>query len=164
MKELILVRHAKSCWKDTSLKDFDRPLNERGIADAPKIAIKISERNDFQPDVFITSAARRTKDTCSIFASVMTFPHTRIIVEENLYEISKKNFYQFIKKLDNNYNSVVIFGHNSVLTEFINEQTNVRIDNLPTSGVYAFKIEMNNWSDFEKANKKFWFFEYPKLY
>jgi phosphohistidine phosphatase len=44
MKELLLVRHAKSDWGDPSLDDFDRPLNGRGKRDAPVMAEKIKER------------------------------------------------------------------------------------------------------------------------
>lgn len=164
MKELILVRHAKSSWKDDTLKDFDRPLNKRGKTDAPAIAAKIAERKDIHPDLFICSSAKRTKETCQFFAKQFNIDSNRIIYSDELYEIKKKHFYSFIKKVKDQYKTIFIFGHNTLLTEFINEQTSVHIDNLPTCGVYAIKIETDSWKDYEKAEKKFWFLEYPKLY
>ena len=39
MKRLILMRHAKSSWKDSALSDHERPLNKRGREASPKVEI-----------------------------------------------------------------------------------------------------------------------------
>ena len=67
MKTLILVRHAKSDWGDPLLRDFDRPLNERGKKDAPKMAERLLERK-IKIDAFISSPARRAAKTATLFA------------------------------------------------------------------------------------------------
>jgi len=36
MKTLLLLRHAKSSWKDSDIDDHERPLNKRGKKDAPR--------------------------------------------------------------------------------------------------------------------------------
>ena len=66
MKQLLLVRHAKSSWADFSVKDFDRPLNDRGKKDAPEMAKRLRDK-DIDIDVFITSPGKRAKKTAEIF-------------------------------------------------------------------------------------------------
>ena len=60
MKTIILVRHAKSSWKDPSLDDFDRPLNKRGKRNAPFMGNKLKERK-IMPDLVLSSPAKRAK-------------------------------------------------------------------------------------------------------
>ena len=49
------------------------------------------------------------------------------------------------------------------LTELsANELTEVRVDNIPTCGIFAVKADIKHWADFKEAKKKFWFFDYPK--
>ena len=60
MKTLILVRHAKSSWDSPGLSDFDRPLNERGKADAPEMAGRLKEKK-INVDLFVSSPAKRAK-------------------------------------------------------------------------------------------------------
>jgi phosphohistidine phosphatase len=57
---------------------------------------------------------------------------------------------------------VAVFSHNPGITEFANSLTNVRIDDMPTCSTFALSIDTNSWNDFESAEKKFLFFDYPK--
>ena len=66
MKQLILIRHAKSDWDDPSLDDFDRPLNGRGKRDAPLMAERLRDK-DIKIDQFIASPAKRARKTAAIF-------------------------------------------------------------------------------------------------
>ena len=68
MIRLVLVRHAKSDWGDPSLDDHDRPLNDRGIRDAPRMARKLAE-TDFRPEVILSSTALRARTTAEAFAA-----------------------------------------------------------------------------------------------
>src|SRR5436190_1646379 len=62
MKTLMLLRHAKSDWEDTSLRDFDRPLAARGKRDAPRVGKALRKRGSL-PDLITSSPAARAKAT-----------------------------------------------------------------------------------------------------
>ena len=65
-KILFLVRHAKSSWDNEALPDFERPLNERGKKDAPKMATRLKDKNIII-NAFISSPAKRAKKTAELF-------------------------------------------------------------------------------------------------
>ena len=63
-RRLIVMRHAKSSWKETGVTDHDRPLNKRGLRDAPRIADAIHDRG-WTPDLILVSSSKRTLQTLS---------------------------------------------------------------------------------------------------
>ena len=67
MKQLLVIRHAKSSWNDAVIDDFDRPLNERGNSDAPRMAKLLSEKG-IHVDAIISSTANRAFSTAIYFA------------------------------------------------------------------------------------------------
>jgi phosphohistidine phosphatase len=162
MKTLYLARHAKSYWKDQSIPDFDRPLNKRGKRDAPFIG-EVLKGKKVRPDLIISSPARRTKKTALAIAEKIGYPAKKILFSEELYEASSTIIIKVIKKIDEKYNSVIIFGHNPGLTLLNNHISDHYIDNIPTCGVLALQLN-KKWIDLEKNTCKFLFFEYPKLY
>jgi phosphohistidine phosphatase len=161
MKQLILIRHAKSDWGNPGLDDFDRPLNERGKKDAPIMAQKLKDRK-IPVDAFIASPAKRAAKTAKIFAETFKRDKEDIIFKEELYMAGLTTFFDVIEKTDNNFTTIAIFSHNNGITEFANRLAAVRIDNMPTCSIFAVKVHCDNWVDFRKANKEFLFFDYPK--
>ena len=158
MKTLILVRHAKSDWTENT-NDFDRPLNERGHQDAPKMA-KFLKSEEVKIDVFVTSPAKRALTTCRYFAEV--FENKNIKKMEELYNASPTEFLEAIENLDDSVENVAIFSHNNGITYFANSLTDENIEHMPTCSVVAFKIETENWAEFKKSSKEFLFFHKPK--
>lgn len=158
MKELLLIRHAKSSWDDFSLPDFERPLNERGKRDAPDMAERLRKQK-IKIDLLISSTAKRARKTAEAFAK--EFDIEPILVDE-LYHASDQAFINAIVKIPNEIKTAAIFSHNPGITDFANSLTTTRTDNIPTTGIFAVKIETEKWKDFLLAEKKFWFFEYPK--
>src|SRR5688500_15130275 len=61
-KDLLILRHAKSSWKDKKVDDHDRPLNNRGRREAIKMGEYLKKTNAF-PDTIITSSALRAIET-----------------------------------------------------------------------------------------------------
>ena len=161
MKKLILVRHAKSDWADPSLDDFDRPLNERGKRDAPVMAHRLVDKK-IKVDGFIASPAKRAARTAKIFAEELGAKKKKIEFKGDLYLASPSTFYDVISKVDDELDTIAVFSHNEGITAFANDLTDTRIDNIPTCGVFAVKIETDSWKNFREAKKEFWFFDYPK--
>jgi phosphohistidine phosphatase len=160
-KTLILVRHAKSDWGDPGLDDFDRPLNERGKRDAPVMAHRLLDKK-IKIDAFISSPAKRAKKTAGIFASVYKKEKDNLIFRDELYGAGENVFYDVVATAENKFDSIAIFSHNPGITDFANLLTETRIDNIPTSGVFAIKADCEKWKNFAAAKKEFWFFDYPK--
>lgn len=161
MKQLLIVRHAKSSWADASQSDFDRTLNERGKRDAPAMAQRLLQKQIII-DAFITSAANRAQKTAKIFAAAIN-SKAPFIVTETLYLAPSETFYQLIKDIDNTFNTVAIFAHNPGITDFVNTLTTYRTDNVPTCGIFAVSSNANTWSLFAESEKQFLFYDYPKL-
>ena len=67
MKSLLVMRHAKSSWKEVDLVDHDRPLNKRGMKDAPRMG-KLLRKERLIPELILTSSARRARDTAEAAA------------------------------------------------------------------------------------------------
>ena len=156
MKTLLLVRHAKSDWP-VDVEDFDRPLNEVGLINAPKMAHLLKEKS-IDIDTFISSPAKRALHTCELFSEVFNKSYS---TDATLYNPRETNFENLIYGLSNEVNSVALFSHNNGISNFANSLTD-EIVNLPTSGVVGYRIDCDNWSDFATAKKEFLYFYSPK--
>jgi phosphohistidine phosphatase len=161
MKQLLLVRHAKSSWDDPSLSDFDRPLNDRGKKDAPEMAKRLSDKN-FRIDRFVSSPAKRARQTCKYFAKEFDVKKKNVVLEPRLYEATEANFYEVVKSFKDKWDSVAIFSHNPGITTFANSLTTTRVDDMPTCSVFAVKVDVKKWKEFREAKKEFLFLDYPK--
>ncbi len=162
MKELLVIRHAKSSWANLGQDDFDRPLNERGIKDAPEMARRLTARS-ILIDTFISSTAKRALSTATYFAEAFQKTVNDIIQKQELYHAPPERYYQVIKKTNPLINTIAIFAHNPGITDFVNSLGTTQIDNMPTCGVFAVKLHITEWSEFITCKKEFWFFDYPKL-
>lgn len=161
MKQLFIIRHAKSSWEIGVLSDFERTLNERGHNDALMMAKRLLDKK-IDLDLLISSPAKRAYTTATYFAEAYKKNEDDILKVDELYHAMPNVFYTTIASLNDNCNSVAIFSHNSGITDFVNELTKTQIDDMPTCGIFAVKIDTNIWSNFAKAKKEFWFFDYPK--
>lgn len=162
MKFLYIIRHAKSNQKFLS-NDFERPLNDRGIKDAPEMARRLLQRN-ILIDAFVSSPATRAKTTAFTFASAYNKLSDEVVLVSALYHASVNTFYEVIKSLPNELNSVALFSHNPGITYFINDlNCGVTLDNMATCGIVGVQLHTNNWGEILKCKKAFLFFDYPKL-
>lgn len=161
-KTLLLIRHAKSSWDVSSLNDFERPLNDRGKKDAPEMAKRLLHKK-ISVDAFVSSPAKRAKKTAELFCQEYGKKNDEIIFVTKLYHASPDIFFEVITELDNSLNTVAVFSHNMGITEFANLLTqDVRIDNMPTCGIFAVKANSKKWADFKNVKRDFLFFDYPK--
>lgn len=162
MKTIYLIRHAKSSWSDPSLQDFDRPLNSRGKRDVKMMTAILSERTK-KIDLILTSKAKRAQATTDVITNGNGVNYKEIVKEDRLYHASSKKIGKIISKQSDQFNSLAIVGHNPGLTELANELgSNVRIDNLPTTGILAFEFDTEKWGNILKKDGILLFFEYPK--
>jgi phosphohistidine phosphatase len=161
VKTIILVRHAKSSWDDFSLKDEERPLTERGKRNAPDMAKRLLKKK-ISIDAILTSPAKRAKATADLFAKEYDLPKKKITIVPELYMADRPAFTKVIREAPAKADTIAIFSHNNGITDFANSLSSARIDNMPTCSVFAVKVDIDNWADFEPGNAEYYFFDYPK--
>ena len=110
MKKLLIMRHAKSDWDDSSKRDFDRPLNKRGKIAAPLVGKEIKKRG-LSSDLIISSPALRAKMTAEAVAENSGY-NKDIVWNESFYFGYTSEIIQAIKDIDESDENVIIFGHN----------------------------------------------------
>jgi phosphohistidine phosphatase len=162
LKQLLIIRHAKSSWALAGQDDFERPLNDRGHRDAPIMAERLLEKK-VAIDVFISSPANRAFTTAGYFAKAYGFHKKDILLFKELYHAMPQTFFEVLSKTENKYKTAAIFSHNPGITAFVNELTSNPMDNMPTCAIFAVKADCKDWKDFAIAKKIFWFFDYPKF-
>jgi len=145
MKNLILIRHAKSSW-DMPSTDKERQLCKRGVNDAHRMAEVI---NEYLPKTFIiwSSTAQRAKSTAYIFTENLAIPSESIIFKDELYTFEVAELEKCIRGCDNIYDSLIIFGHNDAITDFVNTFGNIAVKKIPTAGFVSLQFNANSWKD-----------------
>ena len=159
MKNLIIVRHCKSSWKDPSLSDFDRPLNKRGNIDGELMSNYLREKEK-KIDKLILSTSIRTRLTSKYFIEKIHF--NSISYLDELYHASYSEIIKIISKIENNFNNIMVIGHNPGLTELKNQYTIMNIYNLPTTGVVKVEFKEDKWSKITENKGKIVYKKFPK--
>lgn len=143
MKTLILVRHAKSSWSDPALPDRDRPLNERGKRDAPRMGKQLA-KHDVKPDVIVSSPAVRALTTAQLIAGKLGFERADIRVDDRLYAAQARDLLQVVRELGDKPRCVMLVGHNPELTELAHRFSS-SIAHMPTCAVAVFAFDSDSW-------------------
>lgn len=161
MKVVYFIRHAKSSWDSDSLRDMDRPLNERGLRDAPFMANLLTSKG-IPLDGMVSSPANRAYTTATYFAKAFGLEASDIKVMHQIYESSPATILAIIRQLPNTWNTIFIFGHNPTFTDVVNQFAGRVIDNIPTCGIAKVEDEVQHWEDFGFKNARLTAFYYPK--
>lgn len=160
MRQLFLIRHAKSSWDNPTLRDFERPLNERGMTIAPKMAALMQAR---RPDLLVSSPARRAIDTARYFAAACQIQEDEIVQVRELYEASPTEIMRIISALPDTAQTVFMFGHNPSFTEVANLLTDDFIINIPTCGIVQIISDAPDWRSMYEGNSRIQEKWFPKL-
>ena len=160
MKQLYIVRHAKSNKDWLNISDIDRPLNEKGYQDAHLIGKKLQEKK-VKPDLIVSSPAIRALTTGLIIAQSIHYSEEKILLKKNLYESSLRDHVDVISETDNRINSLMIFGHNptfsQALSHFINKE-----QEMPTCAVAYISFNIDSWKRIDSEKGQLVFFISPK--
>ncbi|HWY11512.1 MAG TPA: histidine phosphatase family protein [Bacteroidia bacterium] len=165
MKELVLVRHAKSDWANESVKDIDRSLSERGFADAYSLSNWFKEEMGL-PDAMVSSPATRAIGTAFIFARTFEMKEKDVLIEDSLYESDVRSYLKVISQTDKKINRLMLFGHNPMMTELSNEiNKSLYFDNVPTCGIVKIGFEFSDWKEIlNKQDGKLLISKFPKSF
>jgi len=144
MKTLYLLRHAKSSWDDSGLKDLDRPLNERGLKAAPRIG-KYMRKEKIRPDVVLSSPALRAKQTTKLVCDGAGLTGV-VDFNERIYEASAQRLFEIVAGLEDRFGSAMMVGHNPGFEELLAALT-AEARRMPTAALACIDLNVEKWSD-----------------
>ncbi|NNE25840.1 MAG: phosphohistidine phosphatase [Saprospiraceae bacterium] len=162
MRRFLLIRHAKSSWKNPGLADIDRPLNNRGKRDAPRMAAYLNQL-EIRPDYLASSPANRAFSTATVFYNEFKDIIINFEKFQDLYFGSEDDVMYIINNLEESISLPAIFFHNPTINYMSNMFSNYPIDNIPTCGVVHLESEAENWSDVHFSNTIILNTYFPKL-
>ena len=165
MKTLFVMRHAKSSWTEPGLKDFARPLAQRGMDDILTMAKRFIERG-CALDEIVSSPAVRTATTAALFASAIGLSADRVSINAELYFAGAPMLLRAAGLFDDSYAAVMLVGHNPAVSDFVSElgglNSGITINTVPTSGVLQFELGIESWAHIALGDARLIEFDYPK--
>ncbi len=162
MKKLTAIRHAKSSWSNSSITDFNRPLNDRGLRDAPLMANYY--RNHAKTiDQIVSSSALRAKTTAVIFAKAFEIPEDVILMEERIYEASAEELFNIISGFKEEWNHVIMVGHNPGFSYLVGLLTS-ELSDKPTCCISEIELNVSDWRHVSSGVGQLVHYDFPKNY
>jgi phosphohistidine phosphatase len=147
VRQLLILRHAKSSWADASLDDWQRPLNKRGLHDAPRVGDLLRARS-LVPDLIITSDAVRARTTAEAVAKAAGYPR-ELVVEPALYLATPEDMTAVLNGVaDDTARRVMIVGHNPGLESLIHQLTG-EYRAMPTAALAQLALPIDHWSELD---------------
>ena len=156
MTTLVLVRHAKSDWGHPRLDDHDRPLNERGLRDAPAMAARLAASGVF-PDAILSSSALRARTTAGFFGKALGVEPQPL---EQLYGAPASVLLGVA--VDSGVDSVLIVAHDPGMTVLAEQLSDGGIAHMPTCAVARFIWREDDWDVAASVEPASWSFDSPR--
>ena len=144
MKTVLLLRHAKSSWKEAGQTDHARPLNKRGLRDAPRMGTLIAEQK-IQPDLILSSSAARAICTAKAVSQALK-DKTTIIEEDEFYLASCGTYIETTRSLDDRFQRILIVGHNPGISDLLFKLTGCD-SMMPTAALAQIELPIDQWSN-----------------
>lgn len=144
MKTLLLLRHAKSSWKQPELADHDRPLNKRGKRTAPLMGALLQDE-DLIPDLILCSSAVRTYTTALLVAKACSYMG-KIKQTRNLYLAEPQDYVEVFCQVADKHARVLVVGHNPGL-EALTEALTGEAMAMPTAALAHIELSLKRWRD-----------------
>lgn len=172
MKYLMLIRHAKSDWGNADLNDHDRPLNERGMRNAPVMG-RFLARTYLgaggtpavlpQLEAVVSSSATRARQTTQLLVEAMQLDPANVRVEESAYLAEAKTLLNLVRQFPENQDHVALVGHNPGMADFVNRLAeNHKVAEMPTCAVALFQLG-ETWAETDWEKGKLLGFVTPRL-
>lgn len=160
MKTLLLVRHAKSDWAFPALDDHERPLNARGVRDAPEMGHRLRERG-VVPEAIRSSTAVRAHSTAALIAAQLGLAPDVVALDERLYGSSPGTIMGIVAELDSGVAVAMIVAHDPGLSELAFDLSGT-IEHMPTCAIAEFTFDVDDWSAVVEAEPSTVRFDTPR--
>lgn len=161
MKDLLIIRHAKSSWAQEGLEDHERPLNGRGDKAASQIGRRLARRG-LVPERLVVSSAVRAQHTAGLLATAMGLDADAIVTDPRAYVADAEDWLDIIQELPDELQRVGIVGHNPALHELAAHLVDLRVGKFPTAAVVHASFEVDRWREVARGTGTCVDFDYPK--
>lgn len=142
MKTLLLARHAKSDWGDPGLADFDRPMNARGLRDAPDMARRLVD-DGAAVQLVVSSPALRAITTAREYAAAFG---AGLVERPELYAASARTILAVAAALPEEASVAMLVGHNPGMSDAVAELTGEFVE-LPTCAIVTCAVDVGSWAE-----------------
>jgi phosphohistidine phosphatase len=159
MKTLLLLRHAKSSWDEASLRDFDRPLAQRGLGDAPRMGRALGERGP-APDLVLSSPAARARQTVELFLQSSGYDLAPQF-DGSIYDASAGELMGLVRGLPDSAGCVLLVGHNPGF-EYLASRLAAKQVRMPTAALACIELPVEKWEDVEEEQGRLAWHLVPK--
>ncbi len=160
-KRLYCIRHAKSSWDEPMLADRQRPLNKRGLRDAPEMGKRLFKKKA-RPGLIVVSPAERARMTARLIAGEINFPSDRIVENDSLYFCGVDAILELVRQFDNHFHTVLCVSHNPDISEFVAQMTNANIADMPTCAVAEIAVHSSSWDSIDYGFAELLELDFPK--
>jgi phosphohistidine phosphatase len=150
MKTLLILRHAKSDWGNSRLADYDRPLNERGKGDAPRMG-QLLRDEELVPDLIITSSAERAQTTAEL-AAIASGYENEITYTRRLYHAAPDAYIELLQEMGGDHACVMVVGHNPGIAYLVELLTGAD-EPMPTAALAQVELPINQWTELDESTE-----------
>ncbi|WP_103664053.1 SixA phosphatase family protein [Gracilimonas amylolytica] len=165
MKQILLLRHAKSSWSEPGLSDFERPLAERGLNDAPRMGQFVREIG-YQPAVIYSSPAKRAVQTTKLFSESAEMSEDQIQWNEDLYYGSMKDYIEQIQAASDEHERLMMVGHNPIIENtaglLAGSEHKIAV-RMPTAALVCLESFANSWGEVMQGTCQIKWMMIPKI-
>lgn len=163
MKQLTLIRHAKSSWDNPGLRDFDRPLNARGMRDLPLMAARVKAFG-LIPQRLLYSSATRTAVTARTLAQTLALEDRNCMAIPEMYEACWETLLNVLQGQPDHIDSIMLVGHNPGIADLGAYLSGQTLHHFPTSAVHHLMLNVLSWTELAESCGSTQIFDYPKLH
>lgn len=161
MREILIVRHAKSSWKYPKLEDGERPLNKRGKRDAHEMGRRLGARG-IRPDLILASATQRALATGLIIASQLGLNERLIRLDGRIYGGETQALLEMLREIPDGIRRPMLIGHHTGVPQLVSSLTGQTMDHMPTCALACVALDTAHWAGLRPGLGQLKFYDYPK--
>ena len=161
MKTLLIMRLAKSDYPPNVRDDFDRPLNERGRKDLPRVGHLLSQYGP-RPDAVLASSALRSRQTAVGLAAALTLPAATLHFDAALYLAPPATLAQRAATFPDSVQTGLLIAHNPGIEDWIKQVSGAQV-RLPTAGLAAIELDTLSWTNIPCTSGQLLYYVVPRL-
>lgn len=164
MKQILLMRHAKSSWDDANLTDFDRPLNKRGTEDANRMGQYLRDIKS-KPTTIISSPAQRAKQTSQLSAKAVKMDEKHIIWNKQLYHGSVSDYLDAVQSASEDWERLMLVGHNPLMEHTVSllSGAEVAIVRMSPAALVCLESPVEKWKNISPGSCQIKWMMVPKV-
>lgn len=160
-KTLFIVRHAMAKSTEPGKKDIDRTLSSEGLQQSSRLGVYIYKKNT-EISAIVCSNALRAIQTSELIADQINFDISKIQADPELYEASVRIIINKVNEFNNEWNEVIIVGHNPVLSYFVEYLTGHHFDGMEAGSMVKISSGVDDWALVSQENASFEYYVSPE--